>query len=157
MEASLQAMTHDSSEVVKVSCIRALQYYLTALPASTTLPVQETIISALAQYLSTQDLSDLNESDDLIVTLVETLRDAIMLDPRVCLTGAGLDLLFTIAGHGANNFQITMLITEIFEDITNKLTAQGIDAFGQLSAKVLPSLTGAFDVGALTEENALTN
>ncbi|TKA71274.1 hypothetical protein B0A49_03861 [Cryomyces minteri] len=157
MEASLQAMTHDSSEVVKVSCIRALQYYLTALPASTTLPVQETIISALAQYLSTQDLSDLNESDDLMVTLVETLRDAIMLDPRVCLTGAGLDLLFTIAGHGANNFQITMLITEIFEDITTKLTAQGIDAFGQLSAKVLPSLTGAFDVGALTEENALTN
>jgi hypothetical protein len=33
----------------------------------------------------------------------------------------------------------------------------GGDAYVQLCAKVLPSLTGAFDVGSLTEENALCN
>jgi len=157
LEACLQAIPTDDSEVVQVSCIRSLQYYLQALPPAITQPLQTSIITAISNYLQAQDMQELAESDDLMVTLVETLRDAVLLDTRICVTGSGLDLLFTVASHGANNFQLTMLVNETFEEVTQSISSMGGDAYVQLCAKVLPSLTGAFDVGNLTEENALTN
>lgn len=157
MESSLHAISNDDSDVVKVACIRALQYYLSSLPPDTTLPLQPTIIASLSNFLSQQDLNDLTESEDIMIAVVETLRDAFLLDTRVCLTGSGLDLLFSVASHGATNFQLVMLITETFEEIASTLSATGPEAYGQLCAKVLPSLNGAFDVSSLTEENALTN
>lgn len=157
LEACLQAIPSDQSDVVQVSCIRALQYYLQALPPAVTQPLQQSIITAISNYLQAQDMQELAESDDLMTTLVETLRDAILLDTRICITGNGLDLLFTVASHGANNFQLTMLVNETFEEATESISRMGGDAYVQLCAKVLPSLTGAFDVGNLTEENNLTN
>jgi hypothetical protein len=157
MDSTMQAITSDPSEVVKVSCIRAMQYYLQAVRPDVALPMQASIVTALSNYVQTQDLGELTESDDLMVTLVETLRDAILLDTRTCLTSSGLDLLFTIASRGASNFNISSLVSETFEDVAGTLSATGPDAYAQLCAKVLPSLTGAFDVGVLTEENALTN
>ncbi|KAI9667509.1 MAG: hypothetical protein M1821_000325 [Bathelium mastoideum] len=157
MEMSLRAISEEESEVVKVSCIRALQHYLPALPTAITLPMQASIINSLSSYLQTQDLSDLTESEDLLVTLEETLRDAILLDTRTCLDGNALNLLFTIASQGATNFQLTMLASETFEEISSTIAALGTDAYTQLCEKVLPSLMGAFDVGSLTKENALTN
>ncbi|KAH4049607.1 hypothetical protein HBI81_042150 [Parastagonospora nodorum] len=157
LEASLQAIPVDENEVVQVSCIRAIQLYLQALPHAITQPLQSTIITAITSYLGTQDLQELADSDDLMVTLVETLRDAILIDTRICITANGLDTLFQVASHGANNFQLAMLVNETFEDVTQSISQMGGDAYVQLCAKVLPSLTGAFDVGSLTEENALCN
>jgi hypothetical protein len=68
-----------------------------------------------------------------------------------------LDLLFSIASHGASNFQLVMLVNETFEEVTGTISAMGSEAYVKLCEKVLPSLTGAFDIGNLTEENALTN
>jgi hypothetical protein len=157
LEASLQAIPDDESDVVQVSCIRAMQLYLRALPPSITQPLQGTIITAITSYLSAQDLQELADSDDLMVTLIETLRDAIMIDTRICITANGLDTLFQVASHGANHFQLAMLVNETFEDVTQSISQMGGDAYVQLCAKVLPSLMGAFDVGSLTEENALCN
>lgn len=157
MEASLQAITSDESDVVKVSCIRALQHFLQAHSLEATQPLQGNIIAAISAYLNTQDLNELADSDDLMVTLLETLRDGILLDVRICLTGTGLDLLFTLASRGANNFQLTALVNETFEEITTTTKMMGDEAYIRLCEKVLPSLTGAFDIGTLTEENALTN
>ncbi|KAF1349147.1 armadillo-type protein [Delphinella strobiligena] len=157
MESSLYAISDDPSEVVKVACIRALQSYLAATPPDITLPLQPAVIAAIADYLSQQDLSDLDESEDIMIAIVETLRDAILLDTTICLTGQGLDVLFTVASHGASNFQLSMLITETFEEATEALSAGGPEVYAALCAKVLPSLSGAFDLGNLTEENALTN
>jgi hypothetical protein len=156
LEACLHAITNDESDVVQVSCIRALQFYLQALSPSITQPLQDTIITAISTYLSSQDMQELAESDDLMVTLVETLRDAILLDTRISFTGTGLDLLFSIASHGANNFQLTMLVNETFEEVTTTIAAMGGDAYIHLCAKVLPSLNAALDIGNLTEENHLT-
>jgi hypothetical protein len=97
------------------------------------------------------------DSDDLLITIIETLRDTIMLDPRTCLDNGGLDLLFTVASRGSANFQIAMLVAETFESITEALVEGGSEAYAQLSSKVLPSLMGAFDVATLTEENSLAN
>ena len=157
MEASLQAINNDPSEIVKVSCIRALQYYLAALPPAVTHSKQAAIINALSAFLNTQDLGDLADSDDLLITVIETLRDAILLDTSTCLNGGGIDLLFTVASRGATNFQIAMLVTETFEEVASTISATGQGQYAQLAAKVLPSLMGAFDIATLTEENALAN
>ncbi|KAJ4367363.1 hypothetical protein N0V83_006944 [Neocucurbitaria cava] len=157
LEASLQAIPNDESDVVQVSCIRAMQYYLQALPHAVTQPLQSNIILAISNYLAAQDLQELADGDDLMVTLVETLRDAILIDTRICITDNGLDTLFRVASYQANNFQLTMLVVETFEEVTQSISQMGGDGYIQLCAKVLPSLTGAFDVGSLTEENALCN
>ncbi|KAI8936326.1 hypothetical protein NX059_006742 [Plenodomus lindquistii] len=157
LEACLQAIPSDDSDVVQVSCIRATQCYLQALPHSVTQPLQQNIILAVTNYLSAQDMQELAEGDDLVITMVETLRDAILIDTRICITGNGLDTLFQVASYQANNFQLTMLVVEAFEEVTQSIAEMGGDAYVQLCAKVLPSLTGAFDVGNLTEENALCN
>ncbi|EMC91662.1 hypothetical protein BAUCODRAFT_152059 [Baudoinia panamericana UAMH 10762] len=157
MEASLQAINGDPSEIVKVSCIRALQYYLASLPTTITLPKQAAIIAALTNFLNTQDLSDLADSDDLLIAIIETLRDAILQDTSTCLSNGGIDLLFTVASRGASNFQIALLVTETFEEVASTVSAAGSQEFALLSAKVLPSLMGAFDVATLTEENGLAN
>jgi hypothetical protein len=157
MEASLQAISTDESEIVKVSCIRALQFYLASLPPAATTSRQGAIVAALSEFLSMQDFSDVVDSDDLLITIIETLRDVILLDTGNCLEGGGLDLLFTVASQGSANFQIAMLVTETFEQLVETISEAGSEAFTQLSVKVLPSLMGAFDVATLTEENALAN
>ncbi|KAL8912550.1 MAG: hypothetical protein Q9171_002491 [Xanthocarpia ochracea] len=154
---TLAAIDQDSSDVVKVSCIRALQEYLKTLPASSAREFQVQTVAAISNFISAQDLSDLKESDDLLDTLVETLRDAIMADPSLCLEHPALDVLFTMASYGASSFQTTMLVNEAFESITSSMAAKGSDSYARLCAKVLPTLTGALDVGDMTSENALSD
>ncbi|KAL8781858.1 MAG: hypothetical protein Q9213_005799 [Squamulea squamosa] len=154
---TLAAIDQDPSDVVKVSCIRALQDYLKTLPASTAREFQVQTVAAISNFISAQDLSDLKESEDLLDTLVETLRDAIMADPSLCLEHPALDVLFTMASYGASSFQTTMLVNEAFESITSSMAAKGSDAYAQLCAKVLPTLAGALDVGDMTSENALSD
>ncbi|RHZ43222.1 putative importin beta-5 subunit [Aspergillus thermomutatus] len=156
-EATLKAIAEDASEVVKVSCIRALQDFMASLSASTTVPLQVPVINALSEFIAAHDLQEPSESDDLKVTLAETIRDTIMVNPSVVLSSIAIDVLFNIASNGATNFQLTMIVTEAFEDIVESISEQGADAFIRLCEKVLPSLTGAIDVGNLTQENALTN
>ena len=158
MQASLQAITtNDTPEVVKVSCIRALQYYLASLPSSTTLSQQSNIIGAISDFFFSQDFNELVDSDDLLMTIVETLRDAIMLDTSICLTGSALDILFKVASRGAENFQIALLVSETFEDISSSIAEKGSAQYAQLCAKVLPSLMSQIDMARLTEENSLAN
>lgn len=156
LETSLPAITQDKSEVVQVSCIRALPFYLQCLPRETSQPLQQAIFAAIDAYLRAQDMEVLTESEDLMATLVETLRDVIFLDTRVDSMGAGLDLIFRIAGHCAHNHQLTSIIEETFTEVTETNSRMGGDAYINLCAKVLPSLNGALDVGNLTDENALT-
>jgi hypothetical protein len=157
LEATMHAFTNDSSDVVKVACIRALQFYLEPPTTAAASPMQGAIISALSTYLATQDLQELMDSDDLIVNLLQTIRHAILLDTQICVNGNGLDLLFTIANYGASNFNIASLVTETFEYIAESISETVPSVFAQFSVKVLPSLTGAFHISSLTEENALTN
>ncbi|OJJ65009.1 hypothetical protein ASPSYDRAFT_140928 [Aspergillus sydowii CBS 593.65] len=156
LEATLAAISKDQSEVVKVACLRALQDLLPSLSTNTTIPLQEPIITAVSDFVSAHDLRESSDTDDLKVTLAETLRDTIMVQPSIVLTSTALDVLFNIASNGATNFQLTMIITEAFEDIVEKIADQGADSFVRLCEKVLPSIMGAVDVGNLTQEISLT-
>ncbi|KAJ5656620.1 Armadillo-like helical [Penicillium longicatenatum] len=157
LEATLKAIAEDPAEVVKVAGIRVLQDLMPSLPTSAARPFQTLVISAISEFVSAHDLREDVESDDLKVTLAETLRDTIMTDPAIVLSSIAIDVLFNIASSGAENFQLTMTITEAFEDIVDQIAEHGAEAYMRLCEKVLPSLMGAIDVGNLTEENALTN
>ncbi|RAL04731.1 putative importin beta-5 subunit [Aspergillus ibericus CBS 121593] len=157
LEATLKAISEDPSEVVKVSCIRSLQDLMPSLPSTATVPLQVAVVSALSDFVSAHDLSEQSESDDLKVTIAETLRDTIMVKPSIVLSSPAIDVLFNVASNGATNFQLTMIVTEAFEDIVESIAGGGQEDFVRLCEKVLPSLTGAIDVGNLTQENALTN
>ncbi|KAF2761809.1 ARM repeat-containing protein [Pseudovirgaria hyperparasitica] len=156
LEATIRAINSDDSEVVKVSCIRAMQHYIQTLDRSVTAPLQEAMIAALSNYISAHDMADMAESEDLLVTFVESLRDAILLDIRVCFTGNGLDLLFTVASQGSH-FHLEEIVNDTFDDVVNQTALLGPDAYTQLCHKVLPTINGAFDVGTLIEESTLTN
>ena len=155
LEVALRTIADDPSDVVKVSCVRALQDLVPALPREFMLPLQVPAISAISDFVSTCDLQDPSENDDLKVTLAETLRDVIMVDPKVVLSSIAIDVLFNVASSGANNFQLTMVVTEAFEDIVEVIAREGADSYVRLCEKVLPSLIAAINVGNLTEENQL--
>jgi len=153
LDRTIKGVNSDEAEVVKVSCIKAIQGFIKArtVPADRQVP----IIVSISEFLYAKDLTDLEDADDLLVTLVESLRAGIEIDSRIAISGEGgaLDLLFVLAKHGAANFQLTMLVTETFEEIVSAL--QGPESYTALCAKVLPSLTGAFDVGNMTGDDPL--
>ncbi|ESZ90586.1 hypothetical protein SBOR_9037 [Sclerotinia borealis F-4128] len=153
LDRTIRAVNSDDDEVVKVSCIKSLQGFVDAhnVPADQ----QMTIIASLSEFLYSKDLTELETADDLLVTLVESLRSVVLMDTRITLSNesGALDLLFVIAKHGASNFQLTTLVIDTFEDIVTSFA--GGELFAALCTKVLPSLTGAFDVGAMTDDDPL--
>ncbi|KGQ01538.1 hypothetical protein PAAG_11775 [Paracoccidioides lutzii Pb01] len=155
LEASIKAIAEDPSEVVQVSCIRVLQDFFPALPSSMAKPLQIPAISTVSDFISSRDLREMIDSDDLKFTLLDTLRDTIMVDPGIVLSSIALDVLFNIASSGASNFQLATIVTETFEDVVQYISRQGPEAYIGLCEKVLPSLSGAID-GSTTQENALT-
>ena len=154
LDRTIEAVNADEAEVVKVACIKALQGFIKAR----TVPVdrQVPMISSISEFLYAKDLTDLEDADDLLVTLVESLRSAILLDSMITVSGdsGALDLLFVLAKHGAANLQLTQLVSETFEDIVGTMFG-GSEAYVALCGKVLPSLTAAFDVGTMTENDPL--
>ncbi|KAK2742913.1 hypothetical protein FQN57_005043 [Myotisia sp. PD_48] len=157
LEASVKAIREDPSEVVKTACVRVLQDYLptTVLAPSLTQPIQVHILSTLSEFISSHDLRDITEGDDVKFNIAESLRDTILVEPNVVLNSIALDMLFNVASAAAGNYQLAMVVTETFELIIEHITEQGHEAYVRLCEKVLPPLTGAIDVGNMTDENSL--
>ncbi|EHL00212.1 putative Importin subunit beta-5 [Glarea lozoyensis 74030] len=154
LDRTIKGVNGDESEVVKVACIRGLQGFMKArtVPPGHQVP----IVAAISDYLYGKDLTEFDDANDLLVTLVESLRDAISLDPFIAISSEStpLDLLFVLAKHGAADFQLTMLVTEAFEEIAEAL-APSNEAYNALCDKVIPSLTSAFDIGGMTGDDPL--
>lgn len=153
LDQAIEAVTRETSELVQVACVKAIEGFIQSghIPQDRQTP----IIHAIQQFLEAKDLTELEDADDLLVTLLETLRTAISMDRRIAVHGdnKAIDLLFLIAKHGASNFQVTMLVRESFEDIAQTLTDSA--SYTALCTKVLPSLTGTFDVANVTQNNPL--
>jgi hypothetical protein len=156
-DKTIKAITDDESIIVEVACIKAVQGYIKA-PGGVPADRQVPIIQAIAAYLEGQDLTELEESDDLLVTFVESLRAAVAMNFEIAVAPGSnvIDLFFLLARHGASSFQMTMIVQESFEDIVQALSERGADGYVALCEKVLPSITGAFDVGNVTEDDPLT-
>jgi hypothetical protein len=150
--------SHDPSDVVKVACLSILSDYLDALPSNVTRPMQAAVIDVIAEFVGSHDLRDeLEDADDVKAALIQTLRDAIMLDTSAITETGAIDIFFTLASDGADNFQLSALLTEAFEGIVSSVASHGQDHYRRLCSKTIPSLTGAFDVASMTHESALTN
>ncbi|KAL9103894.1 MAG: hypothetical protein Q9163_001087 [Psora crenata] len=154
---AIKAIEIDDSEIVKVSGMKALQLYLKDLPKPLAHEFQTRTVAAISAFLSSRDLSDISEGEDLLATLVETLRDAIYTDPTLCLEHPAIDVLFTLASYGAKSWHTTDIVNEAFESAVSTMSSRGPEAYAQVCAKVIPSLIGALDVGDMTQENSLSD
>ncbi|KAK8090774.1 Importin-beta domain-containing protein [Apiospora phragmitis] len=143
----------EETEIVQVACIRALEGFVTGGAVQPNGQAQ--VVQAIGQWIMNKDMTTLEEADDLLISLAETLRAAINIDKRVALSNdvPALDLLFQIAKHGANNFQVTMMICETFEDIVQTMADPHL--YQALCQKVLPSLTSTFDAANVTSDDPL--
>ena len=153
LDRAIESINSESSELVQVACVKSMEGFI--IGGQVPPDRQVSIIMAIQQFLEAKDLTELDDADDLLVTLLETLRATINMDKRIAIQADSnaVDLLFVIAKHGASNFQVTMVVCEAFEDITRSLTDSS--SYTALCTKVLPSLTGAFDVASMTEDESL--
>ncbi|KAL2267286.1 hypothetical protein VTJ83DRAFT_4563 [Remersonia thermophila] len=158
----IQAVTQDDSELVQVASVKAIEGFVRGgVSADRQVPV----LLAIQGFLESRDLSDLEDADDLLVTLLETLRSTISLDTRIAIQpdSKALDLLFLIAKHGAANFHVSLIVCETFEDVArtfkdNEGPLRDMEhprLYAALCGKVLPSITGTFDVANLTQDDPL--
>lgn len=153
LDRVVEAINREESEVVQVACIKAAEGLINAGRVSPDRQIP--IITAIQTYMNGKDPTDMEDADELLVTLAEALRASIGLDTRIALSNdvQSIDLLFMLAKLGASNFQVTMLVTEAVEEIVGAL-ADPV-SYTALCGKILPTLTGAFDVANLTEDNPL--
>ncbi|KAH8681548.1 putative importin beta-5 subunit [Xylariales sp. PMI_506] len=152
-DQTINAIGAEESELVQAACIKAVEGFIKG--GAIQQDGQAKVVHAISSWIGSKDMTDIEDADDLLVTLAETLRAAINIDKRITVSAEvpALDLLFLIAKHGASNWQVTMLICESFEDIVQSMSDPA--AYQALCAKVLPSLTGAFDVANVTSDNPL--
>ena len=153
VERILQSISTEEAELVQVACIKAVEHLVRA--KRVTSAHQVPFILAISQYMQNKDPTDMEDADELLVTIAESLRLVINVDPRVILAAnvQPVEILFTLARLGSTNFQVTMIITESFEEIVKNLADPG--SFAALSDKVLPILTGAFDGADLSQDDPL--
>lgn len=114
------------------------------------------MLGAISHYMQNKDPEDLESYEELVVTLAESIRLAINLDPRVVIQAPdvqSVNLLFAIIKHAAANFHAIMIVNESFEDIVSALSDTA--SYTALCAKVLPTLMAAFDTAAVTENDPL--
>jgi importin-9 len=158
----VNAITRDDSELVQVAGVKAVEGFIRG---GVQVDRQVPIILAIQRFLEAKDLSELEDADDLLVTLLDTLRTAISMDTRIAIQpeSKAVDLLFLIAKHGSANFHVTLIVCETFEDIArtfkdNEGPLKDMEhprLYSALCGKVLPSITGTFDVANLTQDDPL--
>lgn len=152
LDSAMQAMTQDASELVQVACIKAMDGFIRSGLAPDR---QGPIILAVQQFLEAKDLTELEDADDLLVTLVETLKSAVSMDVRIALLpeNKAVDLLFLLVKHGQNNVDVESMVLETLEEIVRPLTDTA--SYTALCTKVLPMVVGAFDVANVTQDDPL--
>lgn len=153
VERILHCINSEEAEIGRVACIKAVEHLVRAKRVT---PEQQVpIILAISQYMQNKDPTEMEDADELLVTIAESLRVVINVDHRVTLASnvQPIDILFTLARLGATNFQVTMIVTESFEEIVQSLSDP--NSFTALSDKILPILAGAFDAADLTQDDPL--
>ncbi|KAK3986550.1 importin subunit beta-5 [Cladorrhinum sp. PSN332] len=155
LDKVIYSLSHDESELVRVACVKSLEGFLRAgIP----LERQAQIVNVIQEFLETKDQEGLEDADDLLLTLLEVLHLVINMDVRIAIQSdsKALDILFLVAKHGAENFQITSVVNEAFEDVARSLQeAKDPSLYTALCAKALPSITGTIDVANLTYDDPL--
>ncbi|KAK4640644.1 hypothetical protein QC761_600800 [Podospora bellae-mahoneyi] len=155
LDAVITAMNQDESELVQVACVKAVEGFIIG---GAPIEAQVPIIVAIQQFLESKDMSDLDDAEDLLVTLLDTLRSAFKMDYRIVLSpeSKALDLVFLVVKHGAANLQVDGLVNDIFYELAERIQQIEDPAlYTALCSKALPSITSTFDVANLTQDEPL--
>lgn len=162
LDSAILAVTKAESEIVQAACIKSIEGFLKAenVPADAGVPRpldrQVQVLQAINAWLGDRDIPDLEDSEDLLATLCETLRRAICLNPHIIVQNPevpSIDLLFLIARNGANDFQVTYVVNETFEWIVSALSDPA--NYAALCARVIPTLNGFFTFSDMTKDEPL--
>ncbi|KAL5594106.1 hypothetical protein BROUX41_001154 [Berkeleyomyces rouxiae] len=151
--STIEHINSDTSEVVRVSCIKAIEELCRADRISS--DTQPSVVAAVGQFIASKDTAEIKESEELVVALAEALRNLVIVDPRIALSDQvnPCEMLFNLVCTAASSFQVTYIVTEAFEEAASSLSPSG--HFGALSAKVLPILTSVIDPQNLGEDDPL--
>ena len=146
-------MVKSESEIVQVACVKAIEGFI---KAGVSPDRQGEIIAAIKAFLDARDMTEMEDADDLLATLLETIRATINMDIRIALQpeNQALNLLFLVAKHGAANFQVTGIVCEAFEDIARTLTDPA--SYTAFCTNALPLITNSIDASNVMNENPLT-
>lgn len=150
---ALSLMVKSESETVQVACVKAIEGFI---KAGVSPDRQGEIIAAIKAFLDARDMTEMEDADDLLATLLETIRATINMDIRIALQpeNQALNLLFLVAKHGAANFQVTGIVCEAFEDIARTLTDPA--SYTAFCTNALPLITNSIDASNVMNENPLT-
>ncbi|TQW00501.1 hypothetical protein V2A60_001580 [Cordyceps javanica] len=155
LDRIINSINTEDSEVVKVACVKAINDLIDAgkVPNDRQLP----IITAVQTYMNGRDPDEMEEADELLVTLTGAVRAAISLNHEIVLSSEvqSINLLFQLAKLGSSNFQVSMLVTEAFEELV--ITLSDPESFSRFSAIIIPTLTAALDVGDVTADSPLVS
>ncbi|EGX95387.1 importin beta-5 subunit, putative [Cordyceps militaris CM01] len=153
LDQIINSINTEESEVVKVACVKAINDLIDARKVPSVR--QLSILNAVQTYMNSKDPEEIEEADELLVTLTGAVRAAISLNHQIALSEEvrAVDLLFLLAKLGSSNFQVSILVTEAFEELL--ITLSDHDSYSRLCALVIPTLTAAFDVGNVTADSPL--
>lgn len=152
---TVQAISSDDSDIVKVACFASIPSYLDSLPNNASRPLQTAIFDAVADFIASHDLKEeLEESDEVKGALVTALHETMILDVSTLTASSAVDSYLTLASESASSPILTQQLTDSFETLAQS-TADKAEIYTHLCSKTIPSLTAALAVGSLTEETSL--
>ncbi|KAL1885996.1 hypothetical protein Cpir12675_006955 [Ceratocystis pirilliformis] len=151
--STIEHINADPSEVVRVSCIKAIEELCRADRISS--DTQPGVVAAVGQFIKSKSSEEIEESEELVVALAEALRNLVIVDPRITLSDQvnPCEMLFNLMRTAASSFQVTYIVAEAFEEAASSLSPSG--QFGALSAKILPTLMSAFELENFAETDPL--
>ena len=109
LSRTVECITREESEVVQVACIKAVEGFVRS--GRVAVDQQIPILNAISQFMQSKDPGDMEDADELLVTLAETLRAVISLDTRVALARkySRAHMLLGVYGLGLQDLELTIL------------------------------------------------
>ncbi|KAJ6263790.1 hypothetical protein Dda_2362 [Drechslerella dactyloides] len=151
----IQAASNDSSDIVKISAIRAIETISENVNKENIVHFQTDIVRSIGAFIASQSPDDREEAQDVLCVLANTLKAVLRLHPQLALDPSShvFELLFTLGESGASNVYLSNVIQEIVDDTADALP----DDFVPLCNQAVPLIIKVLDADTYDQENPFTN
>ncbi|TGZ82423.1 ARM repeat-containing protein [Ascodesmis nigricans] len=142
MEQSIRAATSDKSPVVEICAIRSFQKYCHSVSGEQLRGFQVGIITAIRMFMDHKGAEDLDDAQDVLAELVETIQAAAGIDHGAVLNSnlQVPELLFKFASLSTNNYHIHGLVEDTFDSIIRGLRGNYIPLCERILPLLIPML-----------------
>ncbi|KAK6352777.1 hypothetical protein TWF696_004779 [Orbilia brochopaga] len=151
----IQAASNDSSDIVKISAIRAIETIAETVNNENIVHFQADIVRSIGAFIASQSPDEREEAQDVLCVLANTLKAVLRLQPKLALDPAAhvFELLFMLGESGASNVYLSNVIQEIVDDTAECLP----DDFVPLCNQAVPLIIKVLDADSYDQENPFTN